>query len=90
VTSKTASSRQARDIVTTPNPKEKTKRKKPEFGLSGRNRSTTLTKELSLVPNIQEVNNQAGETAQQLRPLTVLTKVPSSNPSNHMVAHNHP
>jgi hypothetical protein len=32
----------------------------------------------------------AGEMAQQLRILTALLKVLSSNPSNHMVAHNHP
>jgi hypothetical protein len=32
----------------------------------------------------------AGEMAQRLRALTVLPKVLSSNPSNHMVAHNHP
>jgi hypothetical protein len=31
----------------------------------------------------------AGEMAQQLRAPTALPKVPSSNPSNHMVAHNH-
>jgi hypothetical protein len=31
----------------------------------------------------------AGEMAQQLRALTVLSEVPSSNTSNHMVAHNH-
>jgi hypothetical protein len=30
----------------------------------------------------------AREMAQQLRSLTALSKVPSSNPSNHMVAHN--
>ena len=30
-----------------------------------------------------------GEMAQQLRALTALPKVLSSNPSNHMVAHNH-
>jgi hypothetical protein len=34
--------------------------------------------------------NGAGEMAQWLRALTVLPKVLSSNPSNHMVAHNHP
>jgi hypothetical protein len=28
--------------------------------------------------------------AQRLRALTALLKVMSSNPSNHMVAHNHP
>ena len=32
----------------------------------------------------------AGEMAQWLRAVTALPKVPSSNPSNHMVAHNHP
>jgi hypothetical protein len=31
----------------------------------------------------------AGEMAQQLRALTALLKVLSSNLSNHMVAHNH-
>jgi hypothetical protein len=31
-----------------------------------------------------------GEMAQWLRAPTALRKVPSSNPSNHMVAHNHP
>ena len=30
-----------------------------------------------------------GEVAQWLRALTALLKLPSSNPSNHMVAHNH-
>ena len=32
----------------------------------------------------------AGEMAQQSRALSTLPKVLSSNPSNHMVAHNHP
>jgi hypothetical protein len=32
----------------------------------------------------------AGEMAQRVRALTALLKVMSSNPSNHMVAHNHP
>jgi hypothetical protein len=36
-----------------------------------------------------KVLSQAGEMAQQLRALTALPKVPSSNPSNHMVAQNH-
>jgi hypothetical protein len=31
---------------------------------------------------------RAGEVAQQVRALTVLLSVLSSNPSNHMVAHN--
>jgi hypothetical protein len=33
---------------------------------------------------------RAGEMAQWLRAPTALPKVPSSNPSNHMVAHSHP
>jgi hypothetical protein len=32
---------------------------------------------------------RAGEMAQSVRALTTLPKVLSSNPSNHMVAHNH-
>jgi hypothetical protein len=32
----------------------------------------------------------AGEMAQQLREPTALLKVVSSNPSNHMMAHNYP
>jgi hypothetical protein len=31
-----------------------------------------------------------GEMARQVRALTALPKVLSSNPNNHMVAHNHP
>jgi hypothetical protein len=33
---------------------------------------------------------RAGEMAQRVKALTALLKVMSSNPSNHMVAHNHP
>jgi hypothetical protein len=33
---------------------------------------------------------RAGEMAQWIRALTVLPKVLSSNPSKHMMAHNHP
>jgi hypothetical protein len=33
---------------------------------------------------------RAGEMAQQVKALTDLLKVLSSNPSNHMVTHNHP
>jgi hypothetical protein len=33
---------------------------------------------------------RAGEMAQWLRALTVLLKVLSSDPSNHMMAHKHP
>ena len=36
------------------------------------------------------IRGMAGEMAQHLRALTALQKVVSSNPSNHMVAHNHP
>jgi hypothetical protein len=36
------------------------------------------------------VVEKAGEMAQLIRALTALPKVLSSNPSNHMVAHNHP
>jgi hypothetical protein len=35
-------------------------------------------------------NFRAGKMAQQVRALTALLKVLSSNPNNHMVAHNHP
>jgi hypothetical protein len=35
------------------------------------------------------LTKQAGEVAQRLRALTALPKVLSSNPSDHMVAHNH-
>jgi hypothetical protein len=37
----------------------------------------------------KENKNRAGEMAQGLRALTVLPEDLSSNPSNHMVAHNH-
>ena len=48
---------------------------------------TTTSKAL----NFKNLRNlfRAGEMAQQLRALTVLPKVLSSIPSNHMVAHNH-
>ena len=39
---------------------------------------------------IRNMGMGAGEMAQRLRALTVLLKVRSSNPSNHMLAHNHP
>jgi hypothetical protein len=38
----------------------------------------------------KEEEERAGEMAQRVRALTALPKVLSSNPSNHMVAHNHP
>ena len=39
---------------------------------------------------LKTVQFGAGEMAQWLRALTALPEVLSSNPSNHMVAHNHP
>jgi hypothetical protein len=44
---------------------------------------------LSMDPDYKEHNLGAGEMTQWLRGLTALPKVLSSNPSNHMVAHNH-
>jgi hypothetical protein len=43
-----------------------------------------------MITKSQETVVGAGEMAQWLRALTALPKVLSSNPSNHMVAHNHP
>ena len=40
--------------------------------------------------NFIKITYTAEEMAQQLRALTALLKVLSSNSSNHMVAHNHP
>jgi hypothetical protein len=41
--------------------------------------------------NLDSKNQKrAGEMAQWLRALTSLPKILSSNPNNHMVAHNHP
>jgi hypothetical protein len=37
----------------------------------------------------EKAEQGAGEMAQQLRALTAFMKVLNSNPSNHMVAHNH-
>ena len=39
---------------------------------------------------LQKFPNGAGEMARQVRALTALPKVLSSNPSNHMVAHTQP
>ena len=38
----------------------------------------------------KSTSTETGKMAQQLRALTDLLEVPSSKPSNHMVAHNHP
>jgi hypothetical protein len=46
----------------------------------------------TLLLNVQarKTTPGAGEMAQWLTALTALPKVLSSNPSNHMMAHNHP
>jgi hypothetical protein len=44
---------------------------------------------LSLIAYVKNVKSWAGEMAQQVKAQTALLKVMSSNPSNHMVAHNH-
>ena len=45
---------------------------------------------VSWIAGIKTLEAGAGEMAHRLRALIVLLKVLSSNPSNHMVAHNHP
>jgi hypothetical protein len=40
--------------------------------------------------NDKNIAEGAGEMAQWMRAPTALPKVLSSNPSNHMVSHNHP
>ena len=48
---------------------------------------------ISFLPTLHigllKIEKRVGEVAQRLRALTVLPKVLSPNPSNHMVAHNH-
>jgi hypothetical protein len=48
------------------------------------------SRETSVKWQIRSQLRGAGEMAQFLRAPTALPKVRSSNPSNHMVAHNHP
>jgi hypothetical protein len=57
------------------NPVSKTKQNKKQTRTT--NKQTNKTKQ------------NAGEMAQRLRALTVLPKVLSSNPSNHMMVYNH-
>jgi hypothetical protein len=45
---------------------------------------------LSQKTNKKTKKTRVGKMAQQVRALTALPKVLSSNSSNHMVAHNHP
>ena len=49
----------------------------------------TMSSWHSLWKGAPEQKTRAGEMAQWLRALTVLLEVLSSNPSNHLVAHNH-
>jgi hypothetical protein len=56
------------------------------FSALGRNKNSNLISGIFLLKMI----SGAGEMAQRLRALTALPKVLSSNPSNHIVAHNHP
>jgi hypothetical protein len=44
---------------------------------------------ISVLLKTEKATFRAGEMAQRLRALAALVKVLSSNPSNHMVAHNH-
>jgi hypothetical protein len=50
----------------------------------------TVRGTLGLKANTIVMLRWAGEMAQRVRALTDLLKALSSNPSNHMVAHNHP
>jgi hypothetical protein len=45
---------------------------------------------IKILKYVLKSKNGAGEMTQQVRALTALRKVLSSNPSNHMVTHNHP
>jgi|UPI0000F50BB8 hypothetical protein len=49
------------------------------------------TLDAPIFKKIQEnTKDRAGEMAQLVRAPTALLKILSSNPSNHMMAHNHP
>jgi hypothetical protein len=50
----------------------------------------TLSRKTKQNKTKQNKTEGAGEMAQRLRSLTALPKVLSSNPSNHMVAHDYP
>jgi hypothetical protein len=51
--------------------------------------TTKRTKDQKQTKQEKRENQGAGEVAEWLRALTALPEVLSSNPSNHMVAHNH-
>jgi hypothetical protein len=44
---------------------------------------------LNTISKNKDLGSWGGEMSQRIKALTVLQKVLSSNPSNHMVAHNH-
>jgi hypothetical protein len=69
-------------------PQERLLRCFDEQRVCSRARAETNVKAASEIES--RVHSWAGEVAQQVRALTALPKVLSSNPSNHMVAHNHP
>jgi hypothetical protein len=46
--------------------------------------------ETPVINDLETSDVEAGEMAHWLRALTALLEVLSSNPSNHMVTHNHP
>jgi hypothetical protein len=54
------------------------------------NKNKTKTKNYTKKQKTKTTALGAGEMAHRLTALTALPKVLSSNPSNHMVAHNHP
>jgi len=60
-------------------------------GLTGRAqiRGNRYFRKMNTEKAMQEAKKRAGEMSQRLRALTALPEVLSSNPSNHMVAHNH-
>jgi hypothetical protein len=49
-----------------------------------------VTKQVQTVSIVKKQQERAGEMAQWFRAPTALPEILSSNPSNHMVAHNHP
>jgi hypothetical protein len=50
----------------------------------------TVLENLYINSASKNCSTRAGEMVQRVRALTALLEVLSSNPSNHMVAHNHP
>jgi hypothetical protein len=54
-----------------------------------RQSADTSGEPLAVLPTRKKLKLRAGKMAQWVRALTVLPKVLSSNPSNHIVVHNH-